>query len=97
LTDFVWITEGAQDNFLISLAKPVDPLKEAQLANNPLETVIEEPARLFAARREAIERTVDPKVEDYQLFYWHYDHETDPPLVERIRSLPRRSPKTPLG
>jgi hypothetical protein len=28
LTDFVWITEGAQDNVLISIAKSVDPLKE---------------------------------------------------------------------
>jgi hypothetical protein len=88
LTDFVWITEGAQDNVLISFAKPVDPLKEAQLANNPLETVIEDPVRLFAARREAIERTVDPTVKKYQLFYWHYDHETNPPLVLANPDIP---------
>src|SRR5918998_2810537 len=59
LTDFVWITEGARDNFLISLAKPVGPLTEGHLANNPLETVVEDPVRLFAARRSVIERTVD--------------------------------------
>ncbi len=88
LTDFVWITEGSQDNVLISFAKPVDPLKEAQLANNPLETVIEDPVRLFAARREAIERTVDPKVKAYQLFYWHYDRETNPPLVLENPDIP---------
>jgi hypothetical protein len=88
LTDFVWITEGAQDNVLISVAKPVDPLKEAQLANNPLETVIEDPVRLFAARREAIERTVDPEVKKYQLFYWHYDHETHPRLILENPDIP---------
>jgi hypothetical protein len=63
-------------------------MKEAQLANNPLETVIEDPVRLFAARREAIERTVDPKVKDYQLFYWHYDRETNPPLVLENPDIP---------
>jgi hypothetical protein len=88
LTDFVWITEGAQDNFLISVAKSVDPLKEDQLANNPLETVIEDPVRLFEARREAIERTVDPDVKKYQLFYWHYDHETHPRLILENPDIP---------
>ena len=88
LTDFVWITEGVQDNFLISFAKPVNPLKEGQLANNPLETVIEDPVRLFAARREAIERTVDPKIKKYQLFYWHYDSETNPALFLENPDLP---------
>ena len=88
LTDFVWITEGAQENVLISVAKPVNPLKEDQLANNPLETVIEDPVRLFAARRDAIERTVDPKIKKYQLFYWHYDHETNPPLVLENPDIP---------
>jgi hypothetical protein len=88
LTDFVWITEGAQDNILESVAKPVDPLKEAQLANNPLETVLEDPLRLFDARREAIERTVDPKIKKYQLFYWHYDHETHPSLIVENPDIP---------
>jgi len=90
LTDFVWITEGAQDNVLISVAKPVDPLKEAQLANYPLETIIEDPVRLFAARREAIERTVDPEVKKYQLFYWHYDHETHPRLILENPDIPEQ-------
>ena len=88
LTDFVWITEGAQENVLISVAKPVNPLKEGQLANNPLETVIEDPVRLFAARREAIERTVDPKIKKYQLYFWHYDRETNPPLVLENPDIP---------
>jgi len=88
LADFIWITEGTQDNFLKSVAKPVDPLKEGQLANNPLETVIEDPVRLFAARREAIERTVDPEVKKYQLFYWHYDHETHPRLILENPDIP---------
>src|SRR5215210_3739399 len=88
LTDFVWITESTQDNFLINVAKPVDPLKEAQLANNPLETVLEDPLRLFEARREAIERTVDPEVKKYQLFYWHYDHETHPRLILENPDIP---------
>jgi hypothetical protein len=88
LTDFVWITEGAQDNVLISVAKPVNPLKEDQLVNNPLETVIEDPVRLFAARREAIERTVDPEVKKYQFFYWHYDHETHPQLILENPDIP---------
>ncbi len=83
LTDFVWITEGAQDNFLISLAKSVDPLTEGHLANNPLETVVEDSVRLFAARRSVIERIVDPKIRRYQLFYWHYDHETHPQLIPK--------------
>ena len=88
LTDFVWITEGPQDNVLIDVAKPVDPLKEGQLANNPLETVIEDPVRLFAARREAIERTVDPEVKRYQLYFWHYDHETHPRLILENPDIP---------
>jgi hypothetical protein len=88
LTDFVWITESTQDNALINIAKPVDPLKEAQLANNPLETVLEDPLRLFEARREAIERTVDPEVKKYQLFYWHYDHETHPRLIPENSDIP---------
>jgi hypothetical protein len=88
LTDFVWITEGAQDNVLISIAKPVDPLTEGQLANNPLETVIEDPVRLFAARRRVIERTEDPKIKKYQLFYWHYDHETHPRLIPENPDIP---------
>jgi hypothetical protein len=88
LTDFVWITEGAQDNFLISIAKPVDPLKEDQLANNPLETVIEDPVRLFAARRDVIERIVDPKLKKYQLFYWNYDRETHPQLIPENPNIP---------
>ena len=88
LTDFVWITESTQDNVLINIAKPIDPLKEAQLANNPLETVLEDPLRLFEARREAIERTVDPEVKKYQLFYWHYDHETHPRLIPENPDIP---------
>jgi hypothetical protein len=88
LTDFVWITEGAQDNVLISLAKSVDPLTEGQLANNPLETVIEDPVRLFRARREVIERIVDPKIKTYQLFYWHYDRETHPQLIPNNPDIP---------
>ena len=88
LTDFVWITESTQDNVLINIAKSVDPLKEAQLANNPLETVLEDPLRLFEARREAIERTVDPEVKKYQLFYWHYDHETHPRLISDNPDIP---------
>ena len=88
LTDFVWITEGPQDNVLIDVAKPVDPLKEGQLANNPLETVIEDPVRLFAARREDIERTVDPEVKRYQLYFWHYDHETHPRLILENPDIP---------
>lgn len=88
LTDFVWITESTQDNVLINVAKPVDPLKEAQLANNPLETILEDPLTLFDARREAIERTVDPEVKKYQLFYWHYDHETHPRLIPENPDLP---------
>src|SRR5215217_8212660 len=43
LTNFVWITEGTQDNVLIRFAKPITPLKEDQLANNPLDTVLEDP------------------------------------------------------
>jgi hypothetical protein len=88
LTDFVWITEGAQDNFLISFAKPVDPLKEDHLANNPLETVTEDPVRLFAARWDAIQQTVDPKVKRYQVFYWYYDHETHPGLIDANPHIP---------
>ena len=88
LTDFVWITEGAQDNVLISLAKSVDPLMEGQLADNPLETVIEDPVRLFEARRNVIERIVDPKIKKYQLFYWHYDRETHPQLIPNNPDIP---------
>jgi hypothetical protein len=88
LTDFVWITEGVQDNFLISFAKPVNPLTEGRLANNPLETVIEDPVRLFASRRDAIERTVDPKAKKCQLFYWHYDRETNPGIFPKRKDLP---------
>jgi hypothetical protein len=88
LTDFVWITEGVQDNFLISFAKPVDPLTEGQLANNPLETVIEDPVRVFESRREAIEHTVDPKAKKYQRFYWHYDYETNPGIFPKRKNLP---------
>jgi hypothetical protein len=88
LTDFVWITEGTQDNVLISLAKSVDPLMEGQLANNPLETVIEDPVRLFKARRNVIERIVDPKIKKYQLFYWHYDRETHPQLIPDNPDIP---------
>jgi hypothetical protein len=88
LTDFVWITEGAQDNVLISVAKSVDPLKEDQLANNPLETVIEDTVRLFAARRQVIERTVDPEVKKYQLFYWNYDRATHPRLIPKNPDIP---------
>ena len=88
LTDFVWITEGAQDNVLISLAKSVDPLTEGQLANNPLETVIEDPVRLFRARRDVIERIVDPKLKKYHLFYWHYDRETHPQLIPDNPDIP---------
>jgi hypothetical protein len=88
LTDFVWITESTQDNVLINVAKAVDPLREAQLANNPLETVLEDPLRLFEARREAIERTVDPEVKKYQIFYWHYDHETHPRLIPENPDIP---------
>ena len=88
LTDFVWITEGVQDNVLISIAKPVDLLTEGQLANNPLETVIEDPVRLFAARRDVIEREVDPKVKKYQLFYWNYDYATHPQLIPENPNIP---------
>lgn len=88
LTDFVWITEGAQDNFLVSLAKSVDPLTEGQLANNPLETVIEDPVRLFRARRNVIEGIADPKIKKYQLFYWNYDHETHPQLIPYNPDIP---------
>jgi hypothetical protein len=88
LTDFVWLTEGTQDNVLISLAKSVDPLTEGQLANNPLETVIEDPVRLFQARRNVIEQIVDPKIKKYQLFYWHFDRETHPQLIPNNPEIP---------
>jgi hypothetical protein len=69
LTDFVWITEGAQDNVLINIAKEVDPITEGQLANNPLETVIEDPVRLFAApeRYRANSRSEDQEASAFLL------------------------------
>ena len=36
----------------------------------------------------AIERTVDPEVKKYQLFYWHYDHETHPRLILENPDIP---------
>jgi hypothetical protein len=65
LTDFVWITERAQDNVLISIAKSVDPLKEAQFANNPLETVIRRSCsvvRSTPGRHRANSRSEDQEI-----------------------------------
>lgn len=89
LTDFIWITEGDQDNFSIPFAEPVDSVMEHHLTNNPLETVAEteDPVRVFEARRDVIEETTDPKVKEYQEFFWHYDWETHDKLIPHNRNI----------
>lgn len=53
-----------------------------------MDTVLEDPVRVFQARWYAIEQTPDPDVQWYQIFYWHYDHETHPGLIPKNPGIP---------